>query len=131
METGLQLGSDLLQYGSQIMDLTWSNKDPSNKAFSIFETVIYSLVEQFFETHFHKSIYRGKGILYGKFSLKFSGLWTLTWGEGYIIRATNPFIKWISQDIYWCKSSIGWNQITLLFLLQLKLKSAKNFSDSR
>ena len=40
MENGLQLGSDLLQVGSQIMDLTWSNKDPSNKAVSIFETVI-------------------------------------------------------------------------------------------
>ena len=40
METGLQLGSDLLQVGSQMMDLTWSNKDPSNKAVSIFETVI-------------------------------------------------------------------------------------------
>ena len=34
METGLQLGS-------QMMDLTWSNKDPSYKAVSIFETVIY------------------------------------------------------------------------------------------
>ena len=42
METGLQLGSDLLQVGSQMMDLTWSNKDPSNKAVSIFETVIYN-----------------------------------------------------------------------------------------
>ena len=40
METGLQLGSDLLQVGSQMMGLTWSNKDPSNKAVSIFETVI-------------------------------------------------------------------------------------------
>ena len=40
METGLQLGSDLLQVGSQMIDLTWSNKDPSNKAVSIFETVI-------------------------------------------------------------------------------------------
>ena len=40
METGLQLGSLLLQVGSQMMDLTWSNKDPSNKAVSIFETVI-------------------------------------------------------------------------------------------
>ena len=44
METGLQLGSDLLQVGSQMMDLTWSNKDPSNKAVSIFETVIYLIV---------------------------------------------------------------------------------------
>ena len=43
METGLQLGSDLLQVGSQMMDLTWSNKDPSNKAVSIFETVINDL----------------------------------------------------------------------------------------
>ena len=40
MKTGLQLGSDLLQVGSQMMDLTWSNKDPNNKAVSIFETVI-------------------------------------------------------------------------------------------
>ena len=39
METGLQLGSLLLQVYSQIMDMTWSNKDPSNKAVSIFETV--------------------------------------------------------------------------------------------
>ena len=45
METGLQLGSDLLQIGSQMMDLTWSNKDPSNKAVSIFETVIVKKVE--------------------------------------------------------------------------------------
>ena len=43
METGLQLGSDLLQVGSQIMDLTWSNKDPSNKAVSKFESVIYQV----------------------------------------------------------------------------------------
>ena len=47
METGLQLGSDLLQVGSQIMDLTWSNKDPSNKAVSIFETVIITLIPEF------------------------------------------------------------------------------------
>ena len=40
MKTGLQLGSDLLQVGLQMMDLTWSNKNPSNKAVSIFETVI-------------------------------------------------------------------------------------------
>ena len=40
METGLQLGSDLLQVGSQIMDLTWSNKDPSNKTVTISESVI-------------------------------------------------------------------------------------------
>ena len=40
METGLQLGSDLLQVGSQMMDLTWSNKDPSNKTVTISETVI-------------------------------------------------------------------------------------------
>ena len=40
METGLQLGSLLLHIGSQMMDLTWSNKDPSYKAVSIFETVI-------------------------------------------------------------------------------------------
>ena len=40
IETGLQLGSLLLQVGSQMMDLTWSNKHPSNKAVSIFETVI-------------------------------------------------------------------------------------------
>ena len=46
METGLQLGSDLLQIGSQMMDLTWSNKDPSNKAVSIFETVIEELESQ-------------------------------------------------------------------------------------
>ena len=44
METGLQLGSDLLQVGSQMMDLTWSNKDPSNKAVSIFETVISKVI---------------------------------------------------------------------------------------
>ena len=29
---------------------------------------IYSLVEQFFETHFHKSNYRGKGYTFEKFS---------------------------------------------------------------
>ena len=40
METGLQLGSLLLHIGSQMMDLTWSNKDQSYKAVSIFETVI-------------------------------------------------------------------------------------------
>ena len=40
METGLQLGFLLLHIESQMMDLTWSNKDPSFKAVSIFETVI-------------------------------------------------------------------------------------------
>ena len=50
METGLQLGSDLLQVGSQIMDLTWSNKDPSNKAVSIFETVIRFYVLKVFNS---------------------------------------------------------------------------------
>ena len=40
MKTGLQLGSLLLQVGSQMMNLTWSNKDLSKKAVSIFETVI-------------------------------------------------------------------------------------------
>ena len=44
METGLQFGSDLLQVESQMMDLTWSNKDPSNKAVSIFETVIVKIL---------------------------------------------------------------------------------------
>ena len=44
METGLQLGSLLLQVGSQIMDLTWSNKDPSNKVVSIFETFIALII---------------------------------------------------------------------------------------
>ena len=44
METGLQLGSELLQVGSQMMDLIWSNKDPSNKAVSIFETVITKII---------------------------------------------------------------------------------------
>ena len=48
METGLQLGSDLLQVGSQMMDLTWSNKDPSNKAVSIFETVIIKNAQTLF-----------------------------------------------------------------------------------
>ena len=40
METGLQLGSSSLHIRSQMMDLTLSNKDPSYKAVSIFETVI-------------------------------------------------------------------------------------------
>ena len=43
MDTGLQLGSLLLHIGSQMMDLTWSNKDQSYKAVSIFETVIFRL----------------------------------------------------------------------------------------
>ena len=47
METGLQLGSDLLQVGSQIMDLTWSNKDPSNKTVTISESVILNLIKLF------------------------------------------------------------------------------------
>ena len=41
METVLQLGSLLLHIGSQMMDPTRSNKDPSYKAVSIFETVIF------------------------------------------------------------------------------------------
>ena len=72
METGLQLGSDLLQVGSHMIDLTWSNKDPSNKAVSIFETVIINFlfsVNKFFIikylnsseirvfTTFHKILY--------------------------------------------------------------------------
>ena len=44
METGLQLGSLLLHIGSQMMDLTWSNKDLSYKAVSIFETVIVTKI---------------------------------------------------------------------------------------
>ena len=40
METGLQLGSKLLQVGSKMRDLIWSNKDPCYKPGSIFETVI-------------------------------------------------------------------------------------------
>ena len=40
METGLQLGSLLLHIGSQMRDLTWSNKDPSYKAISIFISAI-------------------------------------------------------------------------------------------
>ena len=44
METGLQLGSDLLQVGSQVMDLTWSNKDPSNKSVTISEIVITKII---------------------------------------------------------------------------------------
>ena len=45
MGTGLQLGSLLIQVGSQMMDLTWRNKDPSYKAVSIFETVIYRILD--------------------------------------------------------------------------------------
>ena len=41
METAFKLGALLLHIESQMMDLTWSNKDPSWKAVSIFETVIY------------------------------------------------------------------------------------------
>ena len=52
METGLQLGSLLLQVGSQMMDLTWSNKDPSNKAVSIFETVIYNNSKRLYGSFF-------------------------------------------------------------------------------
>ena len=47
METGLQLGSDLLQVGSQMMDLTWSKLDPSNKTVTISETVILSVYRVF------------------------------------------------------------------------------------
>ena len=42
METGLKLGSLLLHIESQMRDLTWSNKDPSYKAVSIFISVIIS-----------------------------------------------------------------------------------------
>ena len=42
METGLQLGSKLLQVGSKMRDLTWSNSDPCYKPGSIFETVIFN-----------------------------------------------------------------------------------------
>ena len=42
METGLQLGSKLLQVGSKMRDLTWSNSYPCYKPSSIFETVIVS-----------------------------------------------------------------------------------------
>ena len=38
-----QLGSKLLQVGSKMRDLTWSNSDPCYKPGSIFETVIYSV----------------------------------------------------------------------------------------
>ena len=43
MKTGLQLGSLLLHIGSQMMDLTWSNKESSWRPVSIFETVIENL----------------------------------------------------------------------------------------
>ena len=50
---------------------------------------IYSPVEQFLETHFHKSNYRGKGYTFGNFLPKFSDLYTLLLVWGYIIRATS------------------------------------------
>ena len=43
---------------------------------------IYSLVEQFFETHFHKNNYRGKGILLGKIWQNFKVYIPLTWSVG-------------------------------------------------
>ena len=45
METGLHLGSKLLQVGSKMRDLTWSNKDPCYKPGSIFESVIEEINE--------------------------------------------------------------------------------------
>ena len=55
---------------------------------------IYSLVEQFFETHFHKNNYWDKGYTFGKNFTKFSGLYTALPGVwGYIIRATVVTLK--------------------------------------
>ena len=48
METGLQLGSKLLQVGSKMRDLTWSNKDPCYKPGSIFETVVILKFKHYF-----------------------------------------------------------------------------------
>ena len=43
---------------------------------------IYSLAEQFLETHFHKNNYRGKGYTFGeKTYQKFRVYIPLTWGE--------------------------------------------------
>ena len=43
---------------------------------------IYLLVEQFFETHFHKNNYRVKGYTFGENLPKFSGLYTPYLGCG-------------------------------------------------
>ena len=44
---------------------------------------IYSLVEQFLETHFHKNNYRGKGVYFWeKFDKIFRFIYPLTWGVG-------------------------------------------------
>ena len=52
-------------------------------------SLTYSLVEQFLETHFCKNNYRGKeGILLAKTYQNFRVYIPLTWGVGDIIRAT-------------------------------------------
>ena len=65
---------------------------------------IYSLVEQFFEPHFHKNNYRGKGYTFGKNLTKFSGLYTPYLGCGGILYeqqvtiSNTPDIKNINKD---------------------------------
>ena len=46
METALLLGSLLLQVRSIICDPTWSNKDPSWRAVSIFKSVILNIASK-------------------------------------------------------------------------------------
>ena len=71
---------------------------------------IYSLVEQFLETHFHKNNYRGKGILLEKIWQNFRVYIPLTWSVGYIIRATKDNINpcWWNGEILEEKQGAGW-----------------------
>ena len=74
-------------------------------------SLIYSLVEQFLETHFHKNNYRVRGILLErereKNLPKISCLYSpyLRW-EGYIIWATIAIWTQLMQNKFWCSSTL-------------------------
>ena len=60
---------------------------------------IYSSVEQFFETHFHKNNYRGKVYTFGKNLVNFFGLiYPLTWGVGVYYTSNKIFTLWFVSD---------------------------------
>ena len=74
---------------------------------------IYSLVEPFLETHFHKNNYRGKGVYFWKKLTKIFGfIYPLTWGNGVYYTNNNR----INNYVYvWSSFEIISSLILLLF----------------
>ena len=80
---------------------------------------IYSLVEQFFETHFQKNNYRVRGYTLGKNLTKFSGLYTPNLGCGGVYYTSNSRTSnycWMSR----CKN-ILLNIFNFCFFIQIRI----------